>query len=373
METKKLKNTVEKVSIILPTFNERENIIPLINEIFDTFKNYNLEIIVVDDNSKDGTAELIKELARKDQRIRLILRLGRSGLSSAIKEGLISATGSIGCVIDTDGQVKSSDLKKAFDHLIKNNYDVVIGSRFLENSNRTGLSKKRSIGSSIANQLCRFSLPSKFSHITDYQSICMAINLANSIAIIQKVDVNGFKFFFEMLAISKGNLRVDDVALDFLPRVYGNSKLDLAVVWEFLTQLIHCFSLKLIPKRAISFALASSIGAFLQLLTTQFLMQILNLRFETSIYISVYFAATSNYLINNTLTFRSNRLHGLNLIKGLLKFMLVISLPLLANIGLATTFYNNVNNNPILAQLAGIVVVFVWHYAASSRFVWNTP
>jgi len=53
--------------------------------------------------------------------------------------------------------------------------------------------------------------------------------------------------------------------------------------------------------------------------------------------------------------------------------MIVISLPLFANIGLATIFYKSINNNPILAQVAGIVVVFVWHYAASSRFVWNTP
>ena len=102
-------------------------------------------------------------------------------------------------------------------------------------------------------------------------------------------------------------------------------------------------------------------------------MSFFNLDFEESIYISVYFAATSNYLINNSLTFRSNRLNGFNLLRGLAKFMIVISLPLFANIGLATIFYNSINDNPVLAQIAGIIVVFVWHYAASSRFVWNTP
>ena len=89
--------------------------------------------------------------------------------------------------------------------------------------------------------------------------------------------------------------------------------------------------------------------------------------------IAVIFAATSNYLINNALTFRSQRLLGYNLFKGLAKFLLVSSLPVMANIGLATAFYNSVYENTILAQISGICVVFIWNYVASSRFVWNTP
>lgn len=373
MNNLKVEKTKQKISIILPTFNERKNILPLINDMFKLFKKFDLEIIIVDDNSNDGTSKVVKKLAKTDSRIHLILRLGRSGLSSAIKEGLVAASGEIAGVIDTDGQVRASDLKKAIFCLKKKELDVVIGSRFLEKSSRSGLSKERSLGSSIANSLCRLSLPKNYKHITDYQSICMAINLPKTLPIIYKVDVNGFKFFYEMLSISGGDLKVEDIALDFKPRLYGNSKLDLAIVWEFLTQLIHCFCLRIIPKRAISFGMASSIGTFVQLITTQVLMSLFGLDFEKSIYISAYFSATSNYLINNTLTFRSNRLSGLSLFKGLFKFMLVISLPILANIGLATTFYNKVNPNAVLAQLAGIIVVFVWHYAASSRFVWNTP
>lgn len=373
MSSLKTEKTKPKISIILPTYNECKNINPLISKIFNLFKDEEIEIIVVDDNSKDGTPELVKKLAQKEPRISLILRIGRSGLSSAIKEGLLAASGDIAGVIDTDGQVKPSDLKNAISSLRKRNLDVVIGSRFLRDSKRTGLSKERSLGSSIANQLCRYSLPKKYRHVTDYQSICMGIKLSSCLPIIYKVDVNGFKFFYEMLAISSGKLNIDDIPLDFKPRIHGDSKLDLAIVWEFLIQLIHCFSLRVIPKRAISFGMASSIGAFVQLLSTQILMSFFKISFERSIYISVYFAATSNYLINNSLTFRNNRLEGFLLLRGLIKFMIVISLPLFANIGLATIFYNNINSNPILAQVAGIVVVFVWHYAASSRFVWNTP
>ena len=84
-------------------------------------------------------------------------------------------------------------------------------------------------------------------------------------------------------------------------------------------------------------------------------------------------AASSNYLINNALTFRFQRLQGLALLQGLLKFLLVASLPVLANVGLASAFYSLVARDTFWAQLAGILVVFVWNYAASSRFVWNTP
>ena len=73
------------------------------------------------------------------------------------------------------------------------------------------------------------------------------------------------------------------------------------------------------------------------------------------------------------LTFRDRRQSGRQLVQGLLKFLLVASLPALANIGLASGFYALIQEHAVLAQLAGIVVVYIWNYAASSRFVWNTP
>jgi dolichol-phosphate mannosyltransferase len=109
-----------------------------------------------------------------------------------------------------------------------------------------------------------------------------------------------------------------------------------------------------------------------QLLVTQLLM-FGALGFEQALPFAVVAAASSNYLINNALTFRFQRLKGLGLLRGLLKFLLVASLPVLANVGLASAFYSFVARDTVSAQLAGILVVFVWNYAASSRFVWNTP
>jgi dolichol-phosphate mannosyltransferase len=113
-------------------------------------------------------------------------------------------------------------------------------------------------------------------------------------------------------------------------------------------------------------------GVAVQLLATQLLMAA-GLGFKQALPFAVVVAASSNYLINNALTFRFQRLKGLALLRGLLKFLLVASLPVLANVGLASAFYSLVARDTLWAQLAGILVVFVWNYAASSRFVWNTP
>jgi putative flippase GtrA len=142
--------------------------------------------------------------------------------------------------------------------------------------------------------------------------------------------------------------------------------------WDFLISILHSLSLRLLPRRAISFGLVGVSGVAVQLLVTQLLM-LTSLGFEQALPFAVVAAASSNYLINNALTFRFQRLKGLALLRGLLKFLLVASLPVLANVGLASAFYSLVARDTLWAQLSGILVVFVWNYAASSRFVWNTP
>ena len=123
----------------------------------------------------------------------------------------------------------------------------------------------------------------------------------------------------------------------------------------------------------ISFALVGASGVLVQMSISHLLRALALFPFAESVFPAALVAATSNYLINNALTFRFQRQRGLALFKGLVRFLLVASLPVLANVGIATTFYNRIVPNPFWAQLAGIFVVFIWNYAASSRFVWNTP
>ena len=83
------------ISIVIPTFNEIRNISEIINQLLKLDFSSDLEIIIVDDNSSDGTADKVRQLVHSDKRIRLINRVGRSGLSSAIKEGCLCASGEL--------------------------------------------------------------------------------------------------------------------------------------------------------------------------------------------------------------------------------------------------------------------------------------
>ena len=359
------------LSIILPTFNERNNILPLLDELLKLSESYEIELIVVDDSSIDGTSSLVRELAKEDRRIRLINRLGRAGLSSAIKEGCLCASGEVLAIMDTDGQHEVSSISKGIKKLIEDKLDFVIGSRFLDKSAIRGLSDARKEGSNLANSLARFSLPGTYNHLTDFMSGCMILDRQSCISFIEKIDVNGFKFFYELLAVSKGKLKGKEIELTFQPRRHGKSKLDVAIVWDFLVSLVHTSLQRTIPRKAISFGFVGATGVVIQLFVVYFSIWFIGIEFKRALPFAVVIAASTNYLINNALTFRSNRLKNKALIIGLIKFLIVSSLPIFANVGLATTFFNYITTNTLLSQLAGIVVVFIWNYAASSKLVWN--
>ena len=359
------------ISFVLPTHNEEKNIIPIIKKILSFSKKYQIEIIVIDDNSNDKTDLLVRKLSRKNQKVRLISRFGRYGLSSAIKEGCINANGDLIAVMDSDGQHEVEAVFKSIETLIKRKKDLVLNSRFLDESCINGLSKRRESSSNLANKVARLSLSNNYRFLTDYLSGCFVFRRNKCIEYIKKIDVNGFKFLYELLSISKGKLSVIESSLTFQPRKYGDSKLDIAVIWDFNISVIHSLLKRIIPRKAISFGLVGISGIFVQFFVLYFLLWATNFSFIKVLPFAVISSASSNFLINNLLTFRNRRLKGRAILIGLLKFLLVSTLPVIANVGLASSFYSYVFSNTFISQLAGIIVVFIWNYAASSRLVWN--
>lgn len=361
-----------RLSIVLPTYNERDNVSPIASELLALSDAYDLEIIFVDDDSQDGTAERVRDLARTAPQIRLIRRIGRAGLSSAIKEGILDATGDWVAVMDCDGQHPPSSVMAALDRLQTPGIDLVIGSRFHSDSLIQGLSERRERNSTIANAVARFSLP-RYRHLTDYMSGFFVCRLQSVLPYVRLIDVNGFKFLYELLAISRGRLGVAEVPLVFQERISGESKLNLAVVWDLGISILHTLLLRSVPRRAISFALVGATGIGIHLLIYALTSRFFQFNFELAQTSAVIGAASSNFLVNNVLTFRFQQLAGLPLLVGLLRFLLVTSMGMVANVGVSSALYHQHTQAPLLAMFAGIAVDFVWKYAASSRFVWNSP
>ena len=144
-----------EISVIIPTYNESENIIGLIDEVQSQLEGYDYEIIVVDDNSPDGTHLKVKDYAKNNSEVYCINRTWKKGLSSAVVEGVALSTKRYISVMDGDGQHDPKDLKRMIELAKAEDSDIVIGSRFLNEANTASLSANRNklskVGISITN------------------------------------------------------------------------------------------------------------------------------------------------------------------------------------------------------------------------------
>jgi dolichol-phosphate mannosyltransferase len=121
-----------ELSIIVPTFNERDNIASVIAAVAEALPDLCWEIVFVDDNSPDGTASLVRDIARSDPRVRCLHRFGRRGLSSACVEGILSTSSPIVAVMDADRQHDERCLARMVEILEATDADIAVGSRYVE-------------------------------------------------------------------------------------------------------------------------------------------------------------------------------------------------------------------------------------------------
>ncbi|MGN6585213.1 MAG: glycosyltransferase, partial [Rhizobiaceae bacterium] len=140
-----------ELSIIVPTFNERPNVALLVDKLRQVLIGVEWEVIFVDDDSTDGTMELVRRIASSDSRVRGIRRVGRRGLSGACVEGILSSSARFVAVMDGDLQHDEKCLPAMLQILRDDKAEIVVASRFGETGqHRQGLSQVRSLGSRFA-------------------------------------------------------------------------------------------------------------------------------------------------------------------------------------------------------------------------------
>ena len=356
-----------EVSVVVPTFSEVENLRELRARLERALATFDWELIIVDDDSPDGTADLARELAQQDRRVRCIQRIGRRGLSSAVVEGMLSSSAPIVAVMDGDLQHDEAVLPQMIGTLREGNLDVVVGSRYTELGSTGAWDSRRQRISRMATRLTRGLVPEELS---DPMSGFFAVRTTVVRESARRLSTQGYKILFDLFASNKRPLRFAEVPYTFRTRARGESKLDSLVIWQYLMLLADKRFGHIVSPRLLSFALVGGSGIIVHFAVLSGLYLGAGLRFVIAQGLAIWAAMTYNFLCNNLLTYRDRRLHGRAALRGLMSFYAVCALGALANIGVAAYAFSQ-QAEWALSAAAGIVVGTLWNYLASAHFTWG--
>ena len=356
-----------ELSIVLPTYKEKDNVAELIRRLDSVLTGIEWEAIFVDDNSPDGTAEAAKSIAATDLRVRCLKRVGRRGLAGACIEGMLSSSAPFVAVMDADLQHDERVLTAMLETLRAGKADLVAASRHIEGGSAASLDKSRGTISKFATVLTRnvLSVP-----LSDPMSGFFMMRRERFDAIAAKLSPVGFKILLDIVATAGPSLRVAEQSYVFGKREQGESKFNVQVGLEFLGLLLAKLTGDLVDPRFIFFALVGTTGLAVHLVVLKLaLLSAPNFAIAQSI--ATVVAMTSNFFLNNELTYRDRRLKGLAMFGGFLGFCAIGSVGALTNVGLANWLYSE-RSVWWVAGAAGAIMGALWNYALSSLFVWRT-
>lgn len=353
------------VSVVVPTLNERENVTAVVQGLAAALAGEDWEVIFVDDDSPDGTAALVRELGRSDRRVRCLQRVGRRGLSAACIEGMLASSAPYVAVLDSDLQHDEQLIPQMLADLRSGSVDLSVGSRYVEGGDVADWNADRVRISRLATRLSRLFTPLQ---LADPMSGFFAIRREAFEASLRRLSGQGFKLLLDILTASP-ELRVRERAYRFKPRRAGQSKLDSVVAWEFAVLLAGKLVGHRLPARFLQFATVGAFGVLVHLLVLKTGLH-LDLPFRWAQLGATLVAMTTNFWLNNILTYRDMRLRGAAFARGLLSFYAVCSVGAAANVGVAQ-FVFGMRDSWWIAGLAGAAISAVWNYAASAIFTWG--
>jgi dolichol-phosphate mannosyltransferase len=357
-----------EVTVVVPSYNERANVAPLIARLDAALYGIAWEVVYVDDDSPDGTSAEVRRIAQTDPRVRCIRRIGRRGLASAVIEGALSSSAQYVAVIDADLQHDETRLPDMLAALRTGQYDLAVGSRHLEGGDTAGLASRwRHILSDGGIRMARLFLPVR---LTDPMSGFFMLPRPLFESLARNLTGQGFKILLDLALSSPAPLRVIEIPCLFHERVAGESKLDALVMAQFAGLLLDKVFGGLLPLRFISFALVGALGVVVHLAVLALAVELAGLAFEPAQVVATLVAMVFNFQLNNEITYRDQRLRGPRLWRGLLLFMLVCSFGAVANVGIAKTLYDT-HTSWSAAGAIGAVIGVVWNYAVSATLVWR--
>lgn len=356
-----------QLSVIIPTYNERANLEPLICLITTALNGLRWEVIFVDDDSPDGTALAARALYDSDSRVRCIRRIGRRGLASACIEGMLASSAPIVVVMDADLQHDPALIPLMLRRMATEDADVVVASRYVDGGDLGNWTVARENGSRLATKLAhRLTGVTVRDPMSGYFMVKRDVIERHASA----YSGLGFKILLDILLTGGSSLCTVEVPLRFGERLHGDSKASGAVAWEYLLFLLEKATGSRVPVRFIAFCSIGAIGVGVHFLVLLLFLKALGTRFIFGQIAATCVSIVSNFTINNLLTYADRRLSGLRWISGLASFGLICGFGALANVGIAAWLFARHASWPA-AALAGIAASAVWNYGVSARYTWS--
>jgi len=360
------------LTVIIPTFREEANIKKIITEVDAVFQNNGIhgEILVVDDNSPDGTIGIVKEIQVEKPNLRVLVRTSDPGLSQSVADGFRAASSEIFVVIDADFSHPPALIATMYREILAGS-DIVIGSRYMEGGGIRKWPIKRRVISLVATFLGRLLFPD----ITDPVSGFFAVR--KRVVDGAKLKPRGYKILLEVLG--KGTWENDkEIPFEFVDRETGSSKLKLKTIVEYAQQVLDISGYSFTHhhsaawkewKRIIKFGIVGISGIVVNEGVLIYLKEFVRLALPVASVIAIELAILNNFVWNDIWTFKSQD-HRVSRWRRILSFHVVSAGGAIINFAILNFLAYFVGIDYRAANIIGILIGFVWNFSLNRRLTW---
>lgn len=355
-----------EVAVVVPTLNEVANVEKLIAKLSIVLAGRGWEVVFVDDNSPDGTSDLVRRIGRASRHVRIVQRVGRRGLSSAVIEGILATAAPIVAVMDGDLQHSEDALPRLIDAIETGGAEIAVGTRYVDGGGIGDWGKGRAAMSRLATRAGQIALGTD---VSDPMSGFFAVRRDAFERALPRLSAIGFKILLDLLASSPAPLKVAEIPYTFRTREAGESKIGARVIADYLELIADKTVGRFVPVRLLKFLMVGGFGVIVHLSILRTLLGT-GQGFATAQTTAVMTAIAFNFFLNNSFTYADRKLKGWALLGGLASFYAISALGAIANIGIGTWVAAQ-NERWWVAGVAGVLVGAVWNFAMSAALTWR--
>lgn len=353
------------ISIVIPTYNERDNITPLVERLSRTFDGRKYEILLVDDNSKDGTVDVAAALAEKYP-VKVMVRTAERGLATAVLHGFKYAQGDIIGVMDADLQ-HPPEVNAYLLNAVESGADMAVASRYVPGGGCPNWGLVRRIISKGALTLAHIFLPTT-RQVKDPMSGFFMFKRSGMEGVEFKPA--GYKILLEMLVMGKFQ-KVVEVPFIFEDRSSGASKMKARQQFDYLKHIFSLMRRKGELTRIFKFIGVGLSGTIVNI----GILRLVNAFTGWSGYVAlipgIEISIITNFLLNDYFTFSDRRTGKVKSLLGrLLKYNLIGLSGAAINYAVAAVLFT-IGLNIYLADFIGILIAFLWNYFFSTSWAWR--